>query len=424
MRGAFDVGADRRLVEQEQRGRVQECDRRVHPAPLATRQAMHRAVEQVRQPQPDRERVDPFGPGATAQPAQGRERAQVLAGGQHLEQADLLRRDADGAGRELRGPTDVAPAHVHAARVGPQQPGDDRDERRLARAVRADQPHDLARFDGQRHAPQRGLGAVALLDLDRLEHPGPGATRYGHVAKIRSRILMSSSYLGVRVVSTPRDTGGVADTERWTPERRRQRTRDALLDAAVTVFAKRGFHGASLDEIAETAGYTRGAIYKHFADKEEMLHAACARLNDQVIAEFAAMPGADVPLQRYEAADIEAIGEQWREVMEVDADFTAVMLEYQLYALRNPEARERARVFRHANQQRIADYIRSLAERSGERVSVPIDDLAAIFGTASDAFSQLRLVDDDAVRLFGLFLTVFVRGLRALTDDEDAGRTE
>ena len=59
------------------------------------------------------------------------------------------------------------------------------------------------------------------------------------------------------------------------------------------MFAKRGFSGASLDEIAETAGYTRGAIYKHFADKEEMLHAACARLNDHVIAEFAAMPGAD-----------------------------------------------------------------------------------------------------------------------------------
>ena len=55
---------------------------------------------------------------------------------------------------------------------------------------------------------------------------------------------------------------------------------------------------------------------------------------------------------------------------------------------------------------------------------MPIDDLAAIFGTASDAFSQLRLVDDDAVRLFGLFLTVFVRGLRALTDDEDAEHSE
>ena len=52
------------------------------------------------------------------------------------------------------------------------------------------------------------------------------------------------------------------------------------------VFAKRGFQGASLDEIAETAGYTRGAIYKHFADKEELLHEVCVRLNERTFAEF------------------------------------------------------------------------------------------------------------------------------------------
>src|SRR3954464_2176363 len=93
-------------------------------------------------------------------------------------------------------------------------------------------------------------------------------------------------------------------SERWTPERRRERTRDALLDAAIEVFARRGFHGASLDEIAETAGFTRGAIYKHFADKDELLHAACARVNDRTIAQFAALPGAEVPLESYRPADV------------------------------------------------------------------------------------------------------------------------
>ena len=48
--------------------------------------------------------------------------------------------------------------------------------------------------------------------------------------------------------------------ERWTPERRRELTRTALIEAAAQVFARRGFYGASLDEIAETAGFTRGAI--------------------------------------------------------------------------------------------------------------------------------------------------------------------
>ena len=58
--------------------------------------------------------------------------------------------------------------------------------------------------------------------------------------------------------------------ERWTPERRMERTRAALIASARHVFATRGFEGASLDEIADAAGYTRGAIYRHFANMEEM----------------------------------------------------------------------------------------------------------------------------------------------------------
>src|SRR4051812_4970750 len=75
--------------------------------------------------------------------------------------------------------------------------------------------------------------------------------------------------------------------ERWTQERRRQHTRDLLLDAAEQVFAKRGFEGASLEEIAETAGYTRGAIYKHFGGKEELFLEANTRFNERYVQAFA-----------------------------------------------------------------------------------------------------------------------------------------
>jgi AcrR family transcriptional regulator len=208
--------------------------------------------------------------------------------------------------------------------------------------------------------------------------------------------------------------------ERLTPERRMQRTRDALLDAAVTVFAKRGFHGASLDEIAETAGFTRGAIYKHFADKEELLHAACARLNDTVIADFNSIPSAGRPLEQYESPDVHAVANEWRRVMNADPEFVAVMLEYQLHAIRNPGSRERAREFALANKERITNYIRDLAARTGEHLPIPAEDIAGIFGIASDGFSQARLIDDDATRLFELFLGIFIRGLQAMTDEQTA----
>ena len=58
--------------------------------------------------------------------------------------------------------------------------------------------------------------------------------------------------------------------EPLTPERRRQQTRDYLLQAAAQVFAERGFHGASLDEVAAAAGFTKGAVYSNFKNKEDL----------------------------------------------------------------------------------------------------------------------------------------------------------
>ena len=58
--------------------------------------------------------------------------------------------------------------------------------------------------------------------------------------------------------------------EPLTPARRREMTRRHLLDAAAVVFARDGFHGASLDDVAATAGFTKGAVYSNFKSKEDL----------------------------------------------------------------------------------------------------------------------------------------------------------
>jgi AcrR family transcriptional regulator len=206
--------------------------------------------------------------------------------------------------------------------------------------------------------------------------------------------------------------------ERWTPERRRQRTREALLDSAVTVFARRGFHGASLDEIAENAGYTRGAIYKHFADKEELLHEACVRLNERLLAEFDEMPAIAVPFAEFGAGEGDEFLAHWRAMVERDADFRIVMIEFLLHAMRNPQVRTRALEFGRANKQLLADYLAQHAAAIGEDLPLPADDLALIFGITSDGFAQAALIDPDATRLYGLTLDLMVRGLRSYATDE------
>ena len=54
-------------------------------------------------------------------------------------------------------------------------------------------------------------------------------------------------------------------------------TRHALLDAATVVFHQRGVARASLEEIARTAGLSRGAVYWHFRNKEDLFEALCQR---------------------------------------------------------------------------------------------------------------------------------------------------
>jgi transcription initiation factor TFIIIB Brf1 subunit/transcription initiation factor TFIIB len=60
-----------------------------------------------------------------------------------------------------------------------------------------------------------------------------------------------------------RDRAGLG--RRWT-----DRTRQQLLDAAITVFSRRGFARATTREIAEAAGVAEGAIYRHYPDKQAL----------------------------------------------------------------------------------------------------------------------------------------------------------
>lgn len=62
----------------------------------------------------------------------------------------------------------------------------------------------------------------------------------------------------------------------------RAETYDKILGAALDLFVSRGFEGTTVDEIAEAAGLTKGAIYFHFATKDELLLA----LLDQVEKNF------------------------------------------------------------------------------------------------------------------------------------------
>ncbi len=65
---------------------------------------------------------------------------------------------------------------------------------------------------------------------------------------------------------------------------RRRSRRDEILEIAVGLFASRGYHGVSMDDIGAAAGVTGPALYHHFAGKEAMLVAALAPVSERLLA--------------------------------------------------------------------------------------------------------------------------------------------
>jgi AcrR family transcriptional regulator len=66
------------------------------------------------------------------------------------------------------------------------------------------------------------------------------------------------------------------------PVQRRSR-REEILQIAVGLFAARGYHGVSMDDIGAAAGVTGPALYHHFAGKEAMLVAALAPVSERLL---------------------------------------------------------------------------------------------------------------------------------------------
>jgi len=65
---------------------------------------------------------------------------------------------------------------------------------------------------------------------------------------------------------------------------RRRTRREEILEIAVGLFATRGYHGVSMDDIGAAAGVTGPALYHHFAGKEAMLAAALIPVSEQLLA--------------------------------------------------------------------------------------------------------------------------------------------
>jgi AcrR family transcriptional regulator len=187
---------------------------------------------------------------------------------------------------------------------------------------------------------------------------------------------------------------------------RREQTRQELVSAAEACFVSRGFHASSVDEVAERAGYTKGAVYSNFASKEDLFFAVYERRVEQVLTEVA--PGLR-QLGAERAFDELAAGAMHRR--DPDDGWRAVFFEFWAHVVRHPELRERFAAIHARFLEPLADAVQQLAEDRG--LALPSDVTASQVAAAWNAMevglnlerlTQPQTVDRALARRMGRLL--------------------
>jgi AcrR family transcriptional regulator len=167
-----------------------------------------------------------------------------------------------------------------------------------------------------------------------------------------------------------------------------------VLDAAAQVFARKGFGGASVEEIAETAGFSTGALYSNFGSKDELFVELLASRGSYRLSEAVAIvsdPDSSTEQSRT------ALSEFLVDVADKDADLAPLQAELWLYAIRRPELLESLAERFRANRDSLATVLADRAERLGRSGDVPFDSMATVVLALFQGLVQLRRTDPESV---------------------------
>ena len=193
---------------------------------------------------------------------------------------------------------------------------------------------------------------------------------------------------------------------------RTEETRGLLLKAAEELFVRDGYEGAQLTEISSLAGRTKGAVYAHFKNKEDLFLALfevrTREYLDKLEADMARC-GSREELHSMLRGFFVALGQ--------DRNWPILNLEFKLYALRHPQSKERlreayegAKLTRHEEvYQKLYGQITDEQKRSMERKAAAVGPIMQ--GLILESHFEPELLSDLAIgELLGLFYDTLFGG--------------
>lgn len=213
---------------------------------------------------------------------------------------------------------------------------------------------------------------------------------------------------------------------RRTQAERRAETREQVLGAAARVFARHGFHGTSLDAIAEEAGFSRGAVYYNFADKEELFLELLDRRCHERAEDLRELFTGDADDVATTSRQAQLAAQRAIDAMVGDPEWRALYLEFLAQAARDREFRKR--FARRISQMRggldeiVAERTRGIADA----LDMEPEQLAIVIDALGDGlWAQHMLHGERAVPrdLFSRALGLLLEGIAARAGEPIPGGT-
>jgi len=198
------------------------------------------------------------------------------------------------------------------------------------------------------------------------------------------------------------------------PSPRRAATRERLVRAGIGVIARKGVLGASVEEICEAAGFTRGAFYSNFDSKDEL---CLAILETQAQDYLAAARDA---ITRIDAGDetaeqVARAATHFISTVGREPDAVLVTSELRLHAAREPALRGAFDAFESAVTPLFADLIHEGLSTHGLRLTIPVEDALSLLHAVYDQTALDQLVHGqpldapEASRRLGLVLRALIQ---------------
>jgi AcrR family transcriptional regulator len=142
-----------------------------------------------------------------------------------------------------------------------------------------------------------------------------------------------------------------------------------LLDAALEVFTARGFHGATLDQIAAAAGFTTGVVYSRFSSKADLFLALLERTIDRRVADLRSADRS----RGSEAGT--ALARAWWSQVRKRPEWMLVVIEFRVHAARDAELNARYAALHERHVDALAQYMAQDLGRAGRpAVKPPVED--------------------------------------------------